>query len=214
LNVSTSSQGVDNNSSPSLSEHDFEGMTNILNAAQCMEGLQQFLSRVGEETYVAWTMIFLDPICHYSMQPHSSAGNNNNGGGGGTKRRKRSKKFAFNNGNSTTNSSLECTTPFLPSNKRYCTEKGPSCTAWNCTCDDQIRAMRGSAPLLGAMFVLNKDNCGGESSVTGGEKDCYLLPLGPTENCLVGLDEAGYSRMKSWPVIPFDCEVSLSDRWR
>jgi len=41
-----------------------------------------------------------------------------------------------------------------------------------------------------------------------------LLPLGPTEKCLNDIEiEAGYSRMKSWPVIPFDCEVSLSDRW-
>ena len=202
---------------PKLTEQDFEGMTNTMNAAQCMEGLQQFLSRVGQETFVAWTMIFLDPLCHYrqyATDSSSSNGINNN------KRRKRSKKFSLNSDTEAT--MLECTTPFLPSNKRYCTEKGPTCTAWNCTCDDQIRAMRGGAPLLGAMFVLNKRDEEGRveigSAATAaeggrGEKECYLLPLGPTEKCLVDL-EAGYSRMKSWPIIPFDCEVSLSDRWR
>eukprot|EP00984_Skeletonema_dohrnii_P026473 scaffold15836_cov138-Skeletonema_dohrnii-CCMP3373.AAC.2 len=206
---------------PTLSEQDFEGMTNTMNAAQCMEGLQQFLSRVGQEPYVAWTMIFLDPLCHYrqyASDSSSSTGNNNNN----SKRRKKSKTFSLNS-DTTTATMLECTTPFLPSNKRYCTDKGPTCTAWNCTCDDQIRAMRGGAPLLGAMFVLNKrdeegggeDGCGATAAAEGGRrgKECYLLPLGPTEKCLDDL-EAGYSRMKSWPIIPFDCEVSLSDRWR
>jgi len=208
---------------PTLSEQDFEGMTNTMNAAQCMEGLQQFLSRVGQEPYVAWTMIFLDPLCHYrqyATDSSSSTGSNNN-----SKRRKKSKKFSLNS-DTTATMLLECTTPFLPSNKRYCTDKGPTCTAWNCTCDDQIRAMRGGAPLLGAMFVLNKsdEEGGGEdgggattaaAAAEGGRrgKECYLLPLGPTEKCLDDL-EAGYSRMKSWPIIPFDCEVSLSDRWR
>lgn len=205
---------------PTLAEEDFEGMSNILNAAQCMEGLQQFLSRVGEVTYVAWTMIFLDPLCHYRQYYGVTANNDSSTGG---KRRKRSKKFALKNTNDSAAAAtmlLECTTPFLPSNKRYCTDKGPTCTAWNCTCDDQIRAMRGGAPLLGAMFVLDMrdeegvggSGCGAEGG--RGEKECYLLPLGPTEKCLDGGLEAGYSRMKSWPVIPFDCDVSLSDRWR
>eukprot|EP00985_Skeletonema_marinoi_P026143 scaffold20014_cov126-Skeletonema_marinoi.AAC.1 len=219
-NIMTNSTLSIKSAQPTLSEQDFEGMTNTMNAAQCMEGLQQFLSRVGQEPYVAWTMIFLDPLCHYRQYAtdSSSSTNNNN-----SKRRKKSKKFSLNS-DTTATSLLECTTPFLPSNKRYCTDKGPTCTAWNCTCDDQIRAIRGGAPLLGAMFVLNKsdEEGGGEddggataAAAEGGRrgKECYLLPLGPTEKCLDDL-EAGYSRMKSWPIIPFDCEVSLSDRWR
>jgi len=209
-----------NSTKPKLTEQDFEGMTDTMNAAQCMEGLQHFLSRVGQESYVAWTMIFLDPLCHYRQYTtdSSSTANKKNS----NKRRKRSKKFSLNSDTAAT--MLECTTPFLPSNKRYCTDKGPTCTAWNCTCDEQIRAMRGGAPLLGAMFVLNKrqeegggENGGASAEAEGerGEKECYLLPLGPTEKCLDDIEiEAGYSRMKSWPVIPFDCEVSLSDRWR
>lgn len=33
--------------------------------------------------------------------------------------------------------------------------QGPTCTAWNCTCDKQIRAKRSTAALLGAMFVFS-----------------------------------------------------------
>eukprot|EP00984_Skeletonema_dohrnii_P022254 scaffold11382_cov61-Skeletonema_dohrnii-CCMP3373.AAC.1 len=65
------------------------------------------------------------------------------------------------------------------------------------------------------MFVLNKrdeegegeDGGGAAAAAEGGRrgKECYLLPLGPTEKCLDDL-EVGYSRMKSWPIIPFDCE--------
>ena len=227
LTIPTASQVDDNNNNnitsstkstkkAKLTEQDFEGMTNTMNAAQCMEGLQQFLSRVGQESYVAWTMIFLDPLCHYRQYATDTSSSSN----GNNKRRKRSKKFSLGD-NTESPTILECTTPFLPSNKRYCTDKGPTCTAWNCTCDDQIRAMRGGAPLLGAMFVLTKRDEDDEGGVEieggsggGGEKkECYLLPLGPTEKCLEDL-EVGYSRMKSWPVIPFDCEVSLSDRWR
>ena len=70
--------------------------------------------------------------------------------------------------------------------------------------------MRASAMLLGAMFVF-QSNDGGEIDEGGSLDDgwqCFLLPLGPTAS-----QEEEYERMSAWPTIPFQCEVSLSDRW-
>jgi len=102
-----------------------------------------------------------------------------------------------------------CTTPFLPSTKKYCTKKGPKCTHWNCSCDKQIRAMQASAPLVGAMFVFPMDNDDKKSV------DCFLLPLGPTTDPDDGPKDldAGYERMAQWPFLPILCNTTLQQRW-
>ena len=61
-----------------------------------------------------------------------------------------------------------CSTPFLPMAKKYCTDKGPRCTHWNCTCDGQVRAMMASAPVLGAMFVIKSPDDNGTDTAGGG----------------------------------------------
>jgi len=184
------------------------------NAAQCMEGLQQFLTAVGRQKYVAFSMLFLDPYTgHYTTATPSDDGG---GKKGRKKKAARSGKFAQKDGREC----LECTSSFLPTTKKYCTPKGDACTAWNCTCDQKLRAMRGRAALLGAMFVFrgsveNKDDDAAAATSTegkgrgDGEWKCYLLPLGPTHD-----QEIDYARMSSWPVIPFHCDVSLADRWK
>ena len=172
-----------------LTEHDFHGIEQmqLQNAASCSEGLEAFLAQLGRQKQVAFTMLFLDP----RTSAHA-------GGEGKKKKSKtksvRSKKFTMQH----SSRGYECTSPFLPSSKKYCTPKGNDCTHWNCTCDNQLRALRAQAALLGAMFVFQD----------GGNLECYLLPLGPTNN-----EEIEYKRMESWPVIPFQCGVSLSDRW-
>ena len=130
----------------------------LQNVAQCMEGMRLFLEKFGTQQFVAFSLLFLD---EYTGNYTTSSAPNNNGkqkkskkkGGGGT----RSNKFALPNSNNNSRG-YEVTTPFVPSSKKYCTPKGPSCTAWNCTCDDQIRSLRASASLLGAMFVFKNDN--------------------------------------------------------
>jgi hypothetical protein len=70
-----------------------------------------------------------------------------------------------------------CTTPFVSSVKKYCTPKGPPCTNWNCTCDNQVRATQASKPLVGVMFVFPMEEEeemeeGGGSNDAG--VDCFL----------------------------------------
>ncbi len=183
---------------PEILEKDFDGIERmeLQNAAQCMEGLQQFLSLVGRQKHVAFTTLFLDPYTgHYTTSSCSTA--DQYGG------QRKKKKHAGNITKYTRKSPgqvYECTTPFLPTSKKYCTPKGPACSAWNCTCDDQIRGMRASAMLIGAMFVFESIDSGWQ---------CFLLPLGTTTS----QEEVEYERMSSWPTIPFQCDVSLSDRW-
>ena len=108
----------------------------------------------------------------------------------------------------------DCTTPFLPSSKKYCTEKGPRCTMWNCTCDGQVRALQASKPVLCAMFVLGSNDDAEEEG--GSEKgDCFLLPLGPslTSEGDPGAPGDGFERMSDWPVTPFTCDTSVGKRW-
>ena len=120
----------------------------------------------------------------------------------------------------------ECTTPLLPAARRYCTDKGPRCQRWNCTCDGQIRALQASAPLLGAMFVVPPPPPGGEvGNLDGGHGDgdgdgdggphCYLLPLGPTvnEEGDAPAAEPGFERTALWPATPFHCGTTLRQRW-
>lgn len=197
--------------SPEISEKDFDGIERmeLQNAAQCMEGLQQFLALVGRQKHVAFTTLFLDPYTGHYFTPSSSSTNDPCGG-----QRKKKKHSRTSNKYTLQNAGFECTTPFLPTSKKYCTPKGPACSAWNCTCDDQIRGMRASAMLLGAMFVFQSDGGGGgggmgeDGSAESGWQ-CFLLPLGPTAS----QEEVEYERMSTWPTIPFQCDVSLSDRW-
>jgi len=106
-----------------------------------------------------------------------------------------------------------CSTPFLPSTKKYCTPKGAPCTMWNCTCDNQIRAMQASAPLVGAMFVFPMN--GQDSGDNAGDTDCFLLPLCPIEDPEDGpIDiDAGFERMARWPFLKISCTASLQERW-
>lgn len=100
-----------------------------------------------------------------------------------------------------------CSSPFLPSNKKYCTPKGPPCRMWNCTCDSQVRAMQASAPILGAMFVFP---CTEED-----ELDLFFLPLCPTTDPDSGPNDIddGYERMANWPSLVINCETTLHQRW-
>jgi len=204
---------------PKLTQDDFAGIEEmeLQNVAQCMEGMRLFLEKFGNQQFVAFSLLFLDEYTgNYTT---SSAPNNDNNGkqkkskkkGGGT----RSNKFTLPNSNNSRG--YEVTTPFVPSSKKYCTPKGQSCTAWNCTCDDQIRSLRASASLLGAMFVFkNTVDIEGVANIENqvGEWECFLLPLGPTNNEQgEPPNEIDYQRMSNWPIIPFLCGVSLSDRW-
>ncbi len=125
---------------------------------------------------------------------------------------------------------LFCTTPNLPSSKKYCTEKGPECIMWNCTCDNQVRAVQASAPLLGAMFIfpvddtidINNDDddicCSKGESGGGGNNNLqtFILPLAPTSDPDNGSTkdiDAGYERMANWPFLPIACDTSLQQRW-
>ncbi len=101
-----------------------------------------------------------------------------------------------------------CSTPFAPSTKRYCTPKGPPCQKWNCTCDNQIRAMQAASPLVGAMFVFPMES--GSDNL-----DCFLLPLCPTFDPEEGPKDIdpGFERMARWPFLPICCDSSLQQRW-
>ena len=108
----------------------------------------------------------------------------------------------------------ECTTSFLPTTKKYCTEKGPVCKKWNCSCDSQIRAMQASQPILGAMFILPTGaNEPGNHEVEA--MDCFLLPLGPTCDPHNGPNDIdpGYERMGHWPFLKITCDCTIKDRW-
>ena len=200
---------------PKISESEFIGIERmeLQNAAQCLEGLQQFLALVGRQKHVAFTTVFLDPYTGNYFTP-------NGDGRGGDEHKKKKKKAARSDkfAQHSASQGFECTTPFLPTSKKYCTPKGHVCTAWNCTCDYQIRGTRASATLLGAMFVFdNKDtgrkSDGDENPGSDSDWQCFLLPLGPTIDPSSPLLEVEYPRMSSWPIIPFHCRVSLSDRW-
>ena len=196
----------DGSNTPKLSESDFEGIEQIelCNAASTMEGFQQFLSTLGKQSHVAFTMLFLDP---YTGNYTTSESVPDNGGGRKKKSKKkgsRSNKFTLQS----PNRGYECTTPFLPSSKKYCTPKGPMCTAWNCTCDDQIRSARAQAALLGAMFLLKIEDIENDDYW-----QCFLLPLGPCAVEPVTPQEEQCQRILDWPITPFEVEVSLVDRW-
>ena len=195
-----------------LTEEDFSGIEQmeIQNAAQCLDGLQQFLTLVGRQKHIAFTTVFLDKYTGNYFTATSA----DEGGDERTTKKKKTKKSKVATSNKFTQhtAKFECTTPFVPSSKKYCTAKGPMCTAWNCTCDDQIRGMRASATLLGAMFVFNNketnDLDNSTDNESGDDWQCFLLPLGPTIE-----EKVEYPRMSSWPIFPFYCNVSLSDRW-
>lgn len=100
-----------------------------------------------------------------------------------------------------------CSSPFFPSTKKYCTPKGQRCRMWNCICDNQVRAVQASAPILGAMFVF--------PSQEDEQLDLFFLPLCPIndpENGPVDIDP-GYERMASWPSLTISCETTLHERW-
>ena len=200
-----------------ISEQDFAGLEKLglKNAASCAESLEQFLREVGSQKHVAFSMLFLDPYTGnytFAAPPDGDDGGGGKGGGGGG--RKKQRRTIRRNNKYTQKAActgFECTTPFLPTTKKYCTPKTQAdCNAWNCRCDEQIRAARGSAALLGAMVVF-QNSVGNKENTTGGggEWEAFLLPLGPTEG-----QEVEYSRMSSWPAFPFHCDASLTDRWK
>ncbi|KAL3795410.1 hypothetical protein ACHAW5_005372 [Stephanodiscus triporus] len=205
---------IDDGDAPKISESDFVGIEQmeLKNAAQCLEGLQEFLTLVGRQKHVAFTALFLDP---YTGNYFTSTAAGQSG-----EEQMKKKKAARTNKFTQHSASpgFECTTPFLPTSKKYCTPKGHVCTAWNCTCDSQIRGMRASATLLGAMFVFENKDAGRKSDGDGNagsdhDWQYFILPLGPTVNTSTDHHEVEYARMSSWPIIPFHCDVSLSDRW-
>ena len=94
---------------------DFAGIehTPIKNAASSEEGLKQFLGQVGQQKHVTWTMLFLDKY----YPPKSKDGS--------TKRKKKgsvqkSGKFDLPH----EHRGYKISTAFLPTSKKYCTEKG------------------------------------------------------------------------------------------
>mmetsp|Transcript_5794 Transcript_5794/g.12392 ORF Transcript_5794/g.12392 Transcript_5794/m.12392 type:complete len:915 (-) Transcript_5794:111-2855(-) len=195
---------VDDCAMPQLTEADFEGIEEmgLQNAGSCAEGLSRFIRHVMDQAHVSWTMLFLDPY----------TGNYEFGITDGANSKSRKKRQLTTN-----HRGYECTTPLLPSTKKYCTEKGPKCLAWNCTCDSQIRSFRGRAMLIGALFVFRDradttfiDDNRQDENHSGEQTFCYLLPLGPT-GCTS--EAIGFSRMATWCSLPFDCDVSLADRW-
>ena len=106
-----------------------------------------------------------------------------------------------------------CSNPFAPSTKKYCTPKGRPCQRWNCTCDNQIRAMQAAAPLVGVMFVFPMSTSSDGESTSA--PDCFLLPLGPNSDPEEGPKDidAGFERMARWPFLPISCDTSLRHRW-
>ncbi len=101
----------------------------------------------------------------------------------------------------------DCTTPFVPFTKKYCTEKtSVSCQHWNCVADNHVRAMQASKPLLGAMFILSTNN--NESNENEKEFECFLLPLGRTRNKFIDI-----ARMVQWPIIPIQSNASARECW-
>lgn len=195
---------VDDCTIPQLTEADFEGIEEmgLQNAGSCAEGLSRFIRHVMDQAHVSWTMLFLDPY----------TGNYDFGITHGANSKSHKKRQLTTN-----HRGYECTTPLLPSTKKYCTEKGPKCTAWNCTCDSQIRSFRGRAMLIGALFVFRdradstfRDNDRQDENHSSEQTFCYLLPLGPT-GCTS--EAIGFSRMATWCSLPFNCDVSLVDRW-
>lgn len=94
-----------------------------------------------------------------------------------------------------------------------------------------------SAPVLGAMFVINSSDDDGTGTAAGGggggshvpvatsqlndlsqdmaSTKCFILPLGPAkdgDNNPIAADP-GFERMSDWPAV-FDCETSIPDRWK
>jgi hypothetical protein len=115
-----------------------------------------------------------------------------------------------------------CTSPFLPLTKRYCTEKGPPCTMWNCTCDQQSRAVQSSAPVAGVLFCLPSTSSSSSSMNTKEDLRNFFLPLGPTAETVDDNDtsilhpgniDEGYERMIHWPLLPIRCDTSIKQRW-
>jgi hypothetical protein len=95
-----------------ISIQDFAGLehTTIQNAAQCHQGLQSFLTKVGKQKHVSWTMLFLDK--YYAPK---------------TVERSKKKKNIPNSGKfdlPQQHQGFMISSAFLPTGKRYCTEKG------------------------------------------------------------------------------------------
>ena len=103
---------------------------------------------------------------------------------------------------------------FVTSSKRYCTDKGPACHRWYCTCSSNSRGFDlARAPLLGLMVICPaledfRSQCG--------DFMCCILPLGRCLNIEGDLEPIPrqYVRLSGWPSIPFNCQVSLDHRWR
>ena len=109
----------------------------------------------------------------------------------------------------------QMTTPFLSSSKRYCTEKTKStCTHWNCTCDGQVRALQSRKPVFCAMFMLGSSSNNSQKVDKDVTDECYLMPLGRA--MMDGKPETlndEFKRIKKWPVLPFECNVPIKQRW-
>jgi DNA polymerase I-like protein with 3'-5' exonuclease and polymerase domains len=106
------------------------------------------------------------------------------------------------------------TTCFATSSKRYCTDKGPPCFRWYCSCDKHIRGVDlARAPLLGVLIV-----CPSIEDIQSqvGDFMCCLLPLGRCHTPEFELEPLPpeYQRLADWPLMPFNCEVTLSQRWK
>jgi hypothetical protein len=119
---------IDNNDmvAPEISHEDFAGLEdmNIKNAAACMDGLQQFLGIIGQKSHVVWTMLFWDK----HVAPKAT------NGGTSVKSKSKKKNTDFQRSGKfdlpEKNPAYQITTPFLPTSKKYCTEKGKGSILW------------------------------------------------------------------------------------
>ena len=99
-----------------ISIEDFDGLekTGILNAGSNMQSLHQFLGVIGQQKHATWTMLFLDE--YYSSNAK-------------TRKNKKKKSSVQKSGKfdlPQQHQGYQITTPFLPTSKKYCTEKGES----------------------------------------------------------------------------------------
>jgi hypothetical protein len=99
-----------------MTNEDFEGLEHvkISNAAGTKEGLHSFLSLIGKQRYVTWTMLFLDKRYAPSRAAKSKKKKGSNV--------RKSGKFDLPQ----EHDGFKISSAFLPTSKKYCTEKGES----------------------------------------------------------------------------------------
>ena len=109
-----------NKKSATISIEDFEGLENIgiLNAASDLQALQHFLTFIRQQKHATWTMLFLDKL--YSSNDSNAKSRMN-------KKKKKSNVQVQKSGKfdlPKEHQGYQITTSFLPTSKKYCTEKG------------------------------------------------------------------------------------------